>query len=64
MSEQGAIKICPICKKKHLVTWVEKYAYQRREHLLHTTVTHYFCSWSCMRKWDAMQPQQEVRFDY
>ena len=46
-------RFCPVCGKRHYPCDLDDYVYKR---IVKTpkkeTLTLYFCSWTCLRKWD------------
>ena len=46
-------KKCPICGRIYVVHDTQTYAYKRhdKKHKIY-----YFCSWGCLRRWDALHP--------
>lgn len=54
-------RICPICGKTHYPPDLDTYVYKRRDwhkRDAHEEAIFYFCSWSCMRKWDKEQDEK------
>lgn len=48
--------VCPICGKIFIanVDW----AYRQREHK--NNINRYYCSWHCMRKWEAIENERKA----
>lgn len=48
---------CSVCGKFIYIPNCELWAYKRMLHIPHhSAVRQWFCSWGCMRKWDAAHP--------
>ena len=47
-----ALRKCPICGKVFYCDYEEIWVYKRIDHK-HGSHIKMFCSWGCMRKWDA-----------
>lgn len=52
----GAYRTCPVCGKKWYVLEVDSWAYVRWTKKDKSGIPTAFCSWSCLRKWDAEHP--------
>ena len=47
--------ICSTCGKAFYIPLADDWVYQRQSQKGKAYKRHWFCSWGCMRKWDAAQ---------
>ena len=61
----GTMKRCPVCGKEFLVPDVHIWAYQQQKAKGKKATAHYFfCTWGCMRKWEAEnKPKRKLAYD-
>ena len=52
MTYDDTFKTCACCGKKFYVGVVEEWCYKRK-HGNHNDKTAWFCTWKCLRKWEA-----------
>ncbi len=56
MDDFGKTHTCKQCGKSFYIGMQQQWAYKRFNYLNKTT---YFCSYSCMRKWDEKHPRKK-----
>lgn len=58
----GTMKKCPVCGKEFLVPDVAVWAYKLHEtNSAGTVLLKYFCTWGCLRKWEAENKPKRMR---
>lgn len=63
MRDSPFVKVCPVCGKEKYIANAEDWTYKRKKYFANTSALHYFCSWTCLRKYDANPADYEVDYD-
>lgn len=54
----GAYETCPVCGHDRFIPDCETWVYQRWVKVGEKSARRYFCSWTCMRKYDKQHDEE------
>ena len=55
----GSWHVCPTCHEKKYISHPGEYAFKKHIMLKGHSVLAFFCSWSCLRKWEKEHPEKK-----